>query len=292
VLREERKAGLPLRVLALPEHNHLPLADILCDRDASGGEVLMVLVRGLAAAGVRWDLLRFDMLMDESAVVIGLPQTPLQWRAEVVKICGQIVCDVPWEAFVARLSGNFRGALKNARGRLAKEVDVRCDVAANETDINTAFDAFLKVEASGWKGEAGSAIARRPELERFYRRLVAHYAPTDRLRLFSLLVGGRTIASEFCALDDDTLYLYKIAYDESYSRFAPGHSLIERTVRLGFELGRYRYVSFLGNPPSFAKWKLEGQRVWRIQVYGPTIRGRCLRALHGASALLRRARLR
>jgi CelD/BcsL family acetyltransferase involved in cellulose biosynthesis len=288
VARRQRRAGLNLRVLALPEHDHLPLADILCDRDVDGAQVLRALMRGLAQAGIAWDLLRFSMVMEESPLVAGVAAAGTAWRAELIKICAQVDCDMSWEQFAARLSGNFRSNLNKARHKLAREAGVRFDIAATEAEINAVFDTFLAVEASGWKGAKGTAIACRPELVRFYRRLIAHFAPEDRLRINTLSVGEHVIAAQFCPLDGDTLYVYKLGYDEEYSRFAPGNSLIEKMVRVGGEQRRFRWLNLVGNPPWFEQWKPSGSEVRLFLVYGPTWRARALRGLQRLRTLLRR----
>ena len=288
VAHRQQRAGLTLRVLALPEHDHLPLGDILCDRDVDGAAVLQALARGLAQAGIAWDVLRFSMVMNESSLVAGVAAAGMAWRAEPIKICAQVDCDMSWEQFAARLSGNFRSNLNKARHKLAREAGVRFDVAATESEINAVFDTFLAIEASGWKGAKGTAIACRPELVRFYRRLIAQFAPEDRLRISTLSVGEHAIAAQFCPLDGDTLYVYKLGYDEEYSRFAPGNSLIEKMVRVGGEQRRFRWLNLVGNPPWFEQWKPTGSEVRLFLVYGPTWRARALRVLQRLRALLRR----
>lgn len=284
----QRRAGLRLRELRLPEHDHLPLADLICETGLDAAWLVPALVRTLAHERIRWDLLRFGMVMDESALLHRLEGVRLARRVVPMKICEQVDCALPWEQFAARLSGNFRSNLNKARSRLARESEVAWQVAATPAEIAASFDAFLQVEASGWKGREGTAIACRPELVRFYRRLIEHFAPTDRLRINLLSVGGRTIAAQFCPLDADTLYVYKLGYDEEYSRLAPGNALIEQMVRLAAEQGRYRYINLVGNPPWFANWRPEGTPVQLIILYGRTLPALALRLL-GALRRLRRA---
>ena len=287
VASQQRRAGLELRVLGLPEHEHLPLADIIGEPDLDAAQILPVLSRALRHAGVRWDLLRFSMIMDESPLARGLDAVRHAHRVVPMKVCEQVDCALPWEQFAARLSGNFRSNLNKARNRLAREPEVHWQVAATPAQIDAAFDDFLKVEASGWKGSEGTAIACRPELVRFYRRLSGHFAPVDRLRINALSVGGRTIAAQFCPLDADTLYIYKLGYDEEHSRLAPGNALIEQMVRLGAEQGRYRYINLVGNPSWFAQWRPEGTPVHLVLVYGNTPRAVAARLLAGLRRRLR-----
>ncbi|MFO1295047.1 MAG: GNAT family N-acetyltransferase [Rubrivivax sp.] len=287
----QRRAGLRLRELRLPEHDHLPLADIVCEAGLDAAQLLPALKRALARERIRWDLLRFSMVLAESPLARGLEGARLPRRVEPMKVCEQVDCGLPWEQFAARLSGNFRSNLNRARSRLARESDVRWQVAATPAEIDASFAAFLEVEASGWKGREGTAIACRPELVRFYQRLIGHFAPADRLRINLLSVGGRTIAAQFCPLDADTLYVYKLGYDEEYSRLAPGNALIEQMVRVGGEQRRYRYINLVGNPPWFASWRPEGTPVHLVILYARTLPAFAVRLL-GAVRRWRRAQSR
>lgn len=86
---------------------------------------------------------------------------------------------------------------------------------------------FLALEAQGWKGEAGSALACDPATESLFRAALTGAAMRDRLVRLSLRLDGRPIAmlSTFVAAPGS--FGFKTAFDEDYARFAPG-LLLER----------------------------------------------------------------
>ena len=84
---------------------------------------------------------------------------------------------------------------------------------------------FLALEAAGWKGEAGSAIARIPADTAYFEALAAEFARVDSLLLDSLLLDGRPIAMALQIENAGTRHFLKIAYDERQHRLSPGRSL-------------------------------------------------------------------
>jgi CelD/BcsL family acetyltransferase involved in cellulose biosynthesis len=92
-------------------------------------------------------------------------------------------------------------------------------------DDPDAVEAFLSLEASGWKGEAGTAIACRDDDTAFFRSMCAAMAAAGRLQLLALEGGGRTVAMQCNFVERDYLYTFKTAYDETYRRLSPGVAL-------------------------------------------------------------------
>jgi CelD/BcsL family acetyltransferase involved in cellulose biosynthesis len=88
-----------------------------------------------------------------------------------------------------------------------------------------AFDEFLQMEAAGWKGRAGSALASREDTAAFFRAWADRYNAAGRLHMFSLTYGGKPIAMQCAVRLAGSLCIFKIAYDESYAACSPGQLL-------------------------------------------------------------------
>src|SRR5438270_8579 len=67
-------------------------------------------------------------------------------------------------------------ASRRRERRLGELGAVRCDVARGGRTLQQALESFYELEARGWKGHSGSAVAQRPRVKRFYDRLVEHAA--------------------------------------------------------------------------------------------------------------------
>ena len=284
----ERRFGIKVRVLTLPPHVHLPLRDVLCVADAIAGDVLDSLLAFLREQRKRWDMIRFADVMHESP--LASLQSESGWRMIVrhAKTCDCVVCDRPYETLVRSFSRNFRSNLTKARNKLAQETGVEFEsVSQPGPDMQRCFAEFLEVEASGWKGSAGTAIKLHPELLRFYESLIAELAPGGAVVINCLRAAGAVIAAQFCMRDEDTLYVLKLAYDERHARLAPGNMLLERVIASGFASGRFRHVNLVGDPPWFKDWRPHEVPVYTIELYNATAVGLMLLAGKRAKQWLR-----
>lgn len=106
--------------------------------------------------------------------------------------------------------------------RLGELGTIDYDVADSNDLVTEMTDQFLALEAAGWKGKAGSALACTPETDAFFREITASAWAAGKLDLRRLSVGGKPIAVlvNFLALPGS--FSYKIAFDENYARYSPG----------------------------------------------------------------------
>lgn len=118
------------------------------------------------------------------------------------------------------------------RARRAKAQQWRrlCTDWGDPTVIDHAADTdgparFLAIEASGWKGKAGTALASRRGDAAFYREVTARFGASGRLCLYSLEAEGKTLAMQTSLRAGSTLFDWKVGYDERFARYGPGAQL-------------------------------------------------------------------
>ena len=173
-----------------------------------------------------------------------------------------IDCDRPYSELTSDLSRKFRANLRNARNRLGSLTGVRFEHAVETADVRAAFETFLAVEASGWKGDSGTKTAlglRHKDLP-FYRYFIDALQVSGRCEVNALHADGKCIASTFCMRVGAEYAVLRIAYDESYGRAAPGQLLLEHIVQRCCADRGIERVSMV----SGARWNL----VWRPDVVG------------------------
>ena len=99
-----------------------------------------------------------------------------------------------------------------------------------------AVDRFLELEASGWKGAAGTAIACDPATTAYFREICRRFGAAGRLEVRSLDVAGGPVAMEVALHAGDGVFHLKTAYDERYSKFNPGVlALVDNADRFAAE---------------------------------------------------------
>jgi len=115
-----------------------------------------------------------------------------------------------------------RKELNRLQNRLAELGAVQLRTLTDSADLLGWSEAFLRLEQSGWKGEAGSALASRAQSADFFRSVVARAFDGGKLDFLRLDVDGRPIAMLVNFISVPGSFSWKIAFDEEFARFSPG----------------------------------------------------------------------
>src|SRR5579863_286161 len=108
-------------------------------------------------------------------------------------------------------------------GRRLSDAGALLFTAASEPEaVAAGIDDFFALEASGWKGEAGTAAAHHEEMTSFIKMALSALAPEGKVAINRLLLDGRPIAAAITLHSGDTAWYWKTAYNENFARFAPG----------------------------------------------------------------------
>jgi CelD/BcsL family acetyltransferase involved in cellulose biosynthesis len=159
--------------------------------------------------------------------------------------------DGDFDAWREQSKARWGAPLERFRRKMGREHEARFEIVEAPRDLEAELADGFRVEASGWKGEAGTAILSTPETELFYRRLAHSFDQRDGLRLSRIVLDGDTVAFDLCLLHRARLYLLKTGYDERFRRLAPGLVLRLSVVERCFELGLAAH-ELLG---SASEWK-------------------------------------
>jgi CelD/BcsL family acetyltransferase involved in cellulose biosynthesis len=104
-------------------------------------------------------------------------------------------------------------------------------------DVASWTGEFLSLEASGWKGKRGTAIHSNEDAAQALRDGLQALAQSGKLRFWKLALDGRPLAMLFAVVERGEAWLFKIAYDETFSRYSPGVLLVLHATRQLFEEG-------------------------------------------------------
>jgi hypothetical protein len=88
------------------------------------------------------------------------------------------------------------------------------------------IDDLIRLEAAGWKGRRGTALAADSQTLPLLRMALHQLAAAGRLRFWKLTLGGQPLAMLFAMTDGRQMWLGKIAYDEAFAKYSPGALLI------------------------------------------------------------------
>ncbi|HEX4737482.1 MAG TPA: GNAT family N-acetyltransferase [Allosphingosinicella sp.] len=142
-------------------------------------------------------------------------------------------CDLPAEDYYARnVSSKRRSELARRRRRLAELGSLEVRELRTSDELEPWSSEFLALEAKGWKGKAGSAMAADPATEHFFRRAIAEAFAAGRLNFLRLDLDGRAVAMLTSFLAPPGAFGFKCTFDEDYARFSPGILLHIDNLRL------------------------------------------------------------
>lgn len=114
--------------------------------------------------------------------------------------------------------------------RLGEKGALTQETATSPDEVAVALDAFLELEAAGWKGRGGTAAVQRADRRAFFEAGVNGMAADGHARVQLMKLDGRTIAAGVLVLDRPRAYFLKIAYDEAYAAYSPGVQLALRVI--------------------------------------------------------------
>lgn len=135
----------------------------------------------------------------------------------------------------ASLSSHHFREFRRLKRRLQGLGELVHHVARRPADIRPAVEAYLSLEAAGWKGRAGTAMATDRYQAAFAREAVDRLAEQDYCRIHSLTLDGKLIASLIVFVEAGIAYTWKTAYDEAYAAYSPGTLLMIEVTRQHLE---------------------------------------------------------
>jgi CelD/BcsL family acetyltransferase involved in cellulose biosynthesis len=272
---------VPVRQLRLLFNDHTPRTEfILCE---PGERVYRAIWHALADLRDRWDVLLLGQLPRESST--------RQMAARLAAESGEAVgvwrsSDSPylslagtWDSYFGGLSGKFRSNVRNRTTRLQRLGGVELESVDDPSAIETALDDTFRLEASGWKQMAGTAINSDAAVHRFYTLFAGKATARGWLRLQFLSVGGLRIAASYSLVHANRLFLCKTGYDPAFETGSPFKVLTSLATQKAYAEG-LEEVDFLGDTEP---WKREWTPTVRshdwLYIFSHTLRAKLAHAL-------------
>jgi len=140
-------------------------------------------------------------------------------RYDRAMLRSELSADAYWEAHVR---SKKRKELRRLQKRLAELGAVETRLLSARDDLSLWCDDFLALEASGWKGQEGTALGCKPADAAFFRAACVAAFDAGRLHMLRIDLDGRAIAMLVNFRHGEGAFSFKIAFDEALGRFSPG----------------------------------------------------------------------
>jgi CelD/BcsL family acetyltransferase involved in cellulose biosynthesis len=239
VQRQRRYKGLPIRTLRAWRHRHCLLGTPLVRAEGAATYVAALVEWFRKAASV----VELDYLPADGPVYRLLTRTPL--------------AAVPWEGYERALFRRARDAdtyvatavsrqdrqeVRRRERRLAERGAVAHVTLRPGDSLERWLGELLQLEAGGWKGKQGSALACSESNRRFATEIFTAAYRRGRLHMVGLDLDGKPLARHIMISAGDGSFSFKLAYDETHARSSPGILAEVDNVRQFLETPGLRYI--------------------------------------------------
>ena len=213
---ERRWRQMPVRALRSWRHRNMLVGTPLVRAKSAESAIRALLQSGLAP------VLEFDWTsggpfyaeLADAATQAGLPWLVTEAYARAVLVRERDPR--------ARFNSNMKNNVRRWQARLAAHGEVTPVRLSAGDDAAKWLEQFLRLEAGGWKGKAGSALACREDDRRFAEQVFGEAFRRGRLLLTGLDLDGRPLARHWMLTGGEGAFTFKIAYDEAYAACSPG----------------------------------------------------------------------
>jgi CelD/BcsL family acetyltransferase involved in cellulose biosynthesis len=203
------------------------LATPLIDRDMANDAVAGLMLEA-RKAGAHALILR-DVPLDGAAMKVFTERLQKDGRRPLVlqshvRACLDATRDAD-ELLRDALGPKKLKELRRQRHRLAEHGAVHFDVARTPTDVASALEIFLNLEASGWKAKRGTALVQDEGDASFVRRAAKALAEIGQCEIVTLRAGDTAVAAAIVLRHLDRAFYFKLGVDERFAKLSPGVQL-------------------------------------------------------------------
>ena len=164
------------------------------------------------------------------------------------------------------LSGNLKSTIKRSGKKLYQLEGVKTVFLKDSDATEKHLAQLIEVEAASWKGTAGKLIASSPTDISFYTNLTRRLSEAGWLEWQLIEAEGKTIAINLAIKLKRSTIIWKLAYDESYSKFSPGSILFEQVVKSAYA-DKVEEINLISDFSWYDNWKMHKRPHYTLKLY-------------------------
>lgn len=210
-----------------------------------------------------WDRLILQPMQKEQVREL-LPVLKCAWLPSV-----PFFCFVNWymevnhrsfDEYFSGLSSRVKNTVNRKTGQFNRLEDSKIEILTQQQDVAKAIQSFEAVYALSWK-------QKEPYTE-FIPGLISLAAAQGALRMGVAYIGKKAIAAQLWIVADNTAYIYKLAYDESYKKLSIGSILTATLMRHAIDVDKVDSVDYLSGDDAYKQeWMSLRRERWGIKIF-------------------------
>lgn len=165
---------------------------------------------------------------------------------------------------------NLKQNMKKQRNKLEKAgVTLRLQVTTTPEEVAEAVADFGKLESSGWKSSAGTAVHADNAQGRFYTSMLEAFCARDAGRIVRYFYNDQLAAMDVCIGGSGTIVVLKTAYNESIKDgTSPAFLMRQEELKQLFDEGTTQTLEFYGRVMDWHRqWTDEIRTIYHMNCY-------------------------
>ena len=184
--------------------------------------------------------------------------------------------------YLAARPSKLRNTIRRRMKRLEQEANGQLQVIRGGEHLESGIADYIRILVSSWQG-------RHPMSFEYLSALLNIAASRDVLRLGIYYVDGRPAAGQIWLVSSDTAMIYRLAYDQRFTRYSIGTLLTHEMFRHVITEDRVTKVDFgTGTEPFKQDWVGSSRELWGVSGYNR----RSLAGLNAASMAFTKSALK
>lgn len=223
ILQEnERSLAFPFRSMKLFKTIHSFQAGILL-KQGMADEAIDAFLHGIFAHGAsNIAFADFDMTTATAGRLIASAQRQkLHWYKSISYLRPTLESCIALDQWKTARKKMIKESDRRRR-RLAEQGRLDWRILMPDEVTRETVETFLSLEHNGWKGDRGSSLLSRDQEAAFFRQLVPRLAGTGEIFFTELHLNDEAIASTVNFMSRRVAFAFKVGWDKSFARFAPG----------------------------------------------------------------------
>jgi len=280
---EDRTNGfdpISVRWLRSASNRELPHLDVIC-RDSDTERVARDLWR-LFREMKGWDVLQIDTVPSGGAVdqlreLAGQEGRRIYLHNPTRVPFIEIPASRTIHEVIEKQHRSLRKQLRRDLRKLEELGDIRLVEGGGEgapDHTASCYQRFLDLEHDTWKGRESYSIRSRREMKVFYDNLFHTEGSEGRWRVHLLTCDGEIVSGALGLVSGTTYYGIRIAFNERYRRYSPGHLLLLHQIHA---LGRRGYTTIdmgRNDSPEKMAWTSSTHQLGTPFIFNHSLRGR------------------
>jgi hypothetical protein len=242
-----------------------PLGLILLGVADTTGEELLGLTRNLPGYALQLSVLQQDP--DHTS----FPQPNGSANVDSLEYIrtARITLNSTFEEYWKTRGSNLRHNLARRRRRLAeKGYKTELHTLRMPEQVAAAITEFGRLEAKGWKGREGTAVAEHNAQGHFYREILEKFCARGQGIIYQLRLNDQVAASDLCLVHKGMIVVLKTAYDEELNDFSPAFLMREDAMRDLYADKQMRLIEFYGRVMDWhMRWTDEIRTLYHLTCY-------------------------